>query len=47
VVNATARSTQFSAQRLRLAQAGQLQLYGAAIIIGVVLIAVGILIVNG
>jgi len=46
VVNATARSTQFSAQRLRLAQAGQLQLYGAAIIIGVVLIAVGILIVN-
>jgi NADH-quinone oxidoreductase subunit L len=46
-VNATAWTTRFTAQRLRLAQAGQLQVYGAAMVIGVVLIAVGILIVNG
>jgi len=46
-VNATAWTTQFTAQRLRLAQAGQLQVYGAAMFVGVVLIAVGILIVNG
>jgi NADH-quinone oxidoreductase subunit L len=45
-VNATAWTTSFAAQRLRLAQAGQFQLYGAAIVIGVVLITVGILIVN-
>jgi NADH-quinone oxidoreductase subunit L len=46
-VNATAWTIRFTAQRLRLAQAGQLQVYGAAMIIGVVLIAVGVLIVNG
>jgi NADH-quinone oxidoreductase subunit L len=45
-VNATAWTTRYTAQRLRFAQAGQLQVYGAAIVIGVVLIAVGILIVN-
>jgi NADH-quinone oxidoreductase subunit L len=46
-VNATAWTTRFTAQRLRLAQAGQLQVYGAAMFIGVVLITVGVLIVNG
>jgi NADH-quinone oxidoreductase subunit L len=45
-VNATAWTTNFTAQRLRLAQAGQLQIYGAAIVVGVVLITLGILIVN-
>jgi NADH-quinone oxidoreductase subunit L len=45
-VNAVAWVTRYTAQRLRLAQAGQLQVYGAAMVIGVVLIAVGILIVN-
>ncbi len=47
IVNGVAWTTQFSAQRLRFAQAGQLQVYGAAIIIGVVLILAGILIANG
>ena len=47
MVNAVAWTTRFTAQRLRFAQAGQLQVYGAAIFIGVVLIAAGILMVNG
>ena len=46
VVNATAWLTQFSASRLRLVQTGQLQLYAAAIFLGIVLIVAGILIVN-
>jgi len=46
VVNATAWLTQFSASRLRLVQSGQLQLYAAAIFVGIVLIIAGILIVN-
>jgi NADH-quinone oxidoreductase subunit L len=45
-VNASAWVTGFAASRLRLAQAGQLQLYGAAIFIGIVLIVASILIVN-
>ena len=45
-VNATAWLTRFSASRLRLLQAGQLQLYAAAIFLGIVLIVAGILIVN-
>jgi NADH-quinone oxidoreductase subunit L len=45
-VNAVAWVTRFTAQRLRFAQSGQLQVYGAAMVIGVVLIAVGILIAN-
>jgi len=46
-VNAVAWTTRFTAQRLRFAQVGQLQVYGAAMVIGVVLITVGILIANG
>jgi NADH-quinone oxidoreductase subunit L len=46
VVNGIAWLTRFSASRLRLLQAGQLQLYAAAIFVGVVLIVAGILIVN-
>ncbi|MDP2948163.1 MAG: NADH-quinone oxidoreductase subunit L [Chloroflexota bacterium] len=46
VVNATAWATRFSASRLRLVQAGQLQVYGAAIFLGIVLIVAAILIVN-
>jgi NADH-quinone oxidoreductase subunit L len=46
VVNTTAWLTQFSASRLRLLQAGQLQFYAAAIFVGIVLIVAGILIVN-
>jgi len=45
-VNAMAWTTSFTASRLRLVQAGQLQLYGAAIFLGIVLIVAGILIVN-
>jgi NADH-quinone oxidoreductase subunit L len=46
-VNSVAWTTRFTAERLRFAQAGQLQVYGAAMFIGVVLITVGVLIVNG
>jgi len=45
-VNAVARLTSFSASRLRLIQSGQLQLYGAAIFLGIVAIVAGILIAN-
>jgi len=45
-VNAVARLTNFSASRLRLIQSGQLQLYGAAIFLGIVAIVAGILIAN-
>jgi NADH-quinone oxidoreductase subunit L len=45
-VNAMASTTRFSASRLRLVQTGQLQLYGAAIFLGIVLIVAAILIVN-
>ncbi len=46
IVNATAWLTGFSASRLRLVQTGQLQVYAAAIFLGIVLIVAGILIVN-
>jgi NADH-quinone oxidoreductase subunit L len=45
-VNATAWLTSFSASRLRLLQAGQLQVYAAAIFLGIVAIVAGILIAN-
>jgi NADH-quinone oxidoreductase subunit L len=46
IVNAVGWLTRFSASRLRLLQAGQVQLYGAAIFVGIVLIVAGILIAN-
>jgi NADH-quinone oxidoreductase subunit L len=46
LVNGVAALVRFGSQQLRLAQAGQAQLYGAAIFIGVVATIAGILIVN-
>jgi len=46
VVNSVAALVRFGSQQLRLAQAGQAQLYGAAVFIGVVATIAGILIVN-
>ncbi|MGQ9572489.1 MAG: NADH-quinone oxidoreductase subunit L [Dehalococcoidia bacterium] len=46
IVNGVAALTQFSGSRLRLLQAGQLQVYGAAIFLGIVAIVAGILIAN-
>jgi len=46
IVNGAATLTRWSADRLRLAQAGQVQVYGAAIIIGAVAAIVGILLAN-
>jgi hypothetical protein len=46
VANGTATLTRWSAVHLRLAQAGQVQVYGAAIVIGIVVAIVGILLVN-
>ena len=46
VVNGTATLTRWGADRLRLAQAGQVQVYGAAIFLGVVAAVIGILLVN-
>jgi NADH-quinone oxidoreductase subunit L len=46
IVNAAGWLTRFSASRLRLLQAGQVQLYGAAIFVGIVLIVACILIAN-
>jgi NADH-quinone oxidoreductase subunit L len=45
-VNSVAAVVRFGSQQLRLAQAGQAQLYGVAIFIGVVATIAGILIVN-
>ncbi len=45
-VNGVAALTRFGSRQVRLAQAGQAQLYGAAIFIGVVAAIAGILIVN-
>ncbi len=45
-VNGVAALVRFGSQQIRLAQAGQAQLYGAAIFIGVVAAIAGILIVN-
>jgi NADH-quinone oxidoreductase subunit L len=46
-VNRLASLTRLSSERLRLAQTGQAQLYGAAIFVGVVATVAGVLIVNG
>jgi len=46
VVNGVATAARFCSEQLRLAQAGQAQLYGAAIFIGVVAMIAGILVVN-
>jgi len=46
VVNGVARAARFGSEQLRLAQAGQAQVYGAAIFIGVVAMIAGILVVN-
>ena len=47
IVNRLADAARFSSEQLRLAQAGQAQLYGAAIFVGVVATVAGVLIVNG
>jgi len=46
VVNGMATAARFGSEQLRLAQAGQAQLYGAAIFIGVVATIAGILVVH-
>jgi NADH-quinone oxidoreductase subunit L len=46
VVNGLATLTRLSSEKLRLAQTGQAQLYGAAIFIGVVALIAGVLIAN-
>ena len=46
VANGTAMLTRLSADRLRLAQTGQMQIYGVAIFLGVVATVLGILLVN-
>jgi hypothetical protein len=46
VVNGVGYAARFGSQQLRLAQAGQAQLYGAAIFIGTVAMVAGILVVN-
>jgi len=46
VVNGVATAVRFASEQLRLAQAGQAQVYGAAIFIGVVATIAGILVVH-
>ncbi|MDO8611551.1 MAG: hypothetical protein Q7R32_01860, partial [Dehalococcoidia bacterium] len=46
VVNGVATAARFGSEQLRLAQAGQAQVYGAAIFIGVVAAIAGILVVH-
>ena len=46
VVNGVATAARFASEQLRLAQAGQAQVYGAAIFIGVVAAIAGILVVH-
>ncbi|MCH7577616.1 MAG: hypothetical protein IH822_07455, partial [Chloroflexi bacterium] len=46
VVNGLASLMRLSSEKVRLAQAGQAQIYGAAIFIGVVAMIAGVLIAN-
>ena len=46
IVNGVGRATEWGAEQVRLAQAGQAQLYASAMFIGVVAAIAGILVVN-